>query len=549
MIGRMKRWLREHRSFEDTSGAQEYLLLRDQWHLLDGAAGNAQLRKIYFDLIFRLKPDIFCDIGANDGEAALKVRQISPACNVYAFEANPEIYKAHFSRLSKEGIQYVNVAVSDTEEEINLYAPRMLSKTWVDGEIVAASIVEPNATAKASLLRRKEDATYAEFKVQSRSLDAFFHLQDLAIDKHLFALWIDVEGAAAAVLVGAEEVLSSSAIIFIEVENYEFWKGQKKAPYICEFLMRRGFIPLARDQEYGDKQFNILFLKSRHTNILFNDLFSSNSESGKAKLLGTNAEPGRVDEEQADVFAKPFANKKPFRSLGSYLQSQVPIFIPCFNNPTYLRAMIEQLLDVGLQNLVVIDNGSEFPRHLAYLKSIEGTLTVIRERENRGPRYVYENPVYYRLIPKYFCITDPDLELNPNLPSDFLTHLIDLTQTHRVGKAGFSLDISEREKMISEPFEIGQDRCRIWEWEAKFWERPLPSGPQDIAYRASIDTTFALYNKEFFSVANYLDAIRVSGRYTCRYLPWYVDNRVPPDEAAYYRATSKYSFYRGAPPS
>lgn len=188
--------------------------------------------------------------------------------------------------------------------------------------------------------------------------------------------------------------------------------------------------------------------------------------------------------------------------------------ISTFNHPTCLRRMLDQLTCIGLHNIVVVDNASQFGPHLELLQSIEGQVSVLRCKENKGPRHLFHNAACYKQLPHYFCITDPDLEFNASLPVDFLEHLIGLTSTYRVGKAGFSLDISEPERMIAEPFQIGEQRYRIWEWEAQFWKTPLQDGLPDIACRALIDTTFALYTAE---------------------------------EAAFYQRTSRHSFYYGDP--
>jgi glycosyltransferase involved in cell wall biosynthesis len=230
-----------------------------------------------------------------------------------------------------------------------------------------------------------------------------------------------------------------------------------------------------------------------------------------------------------------------------YPLRDVPVLIPVFNNPTYLRKMIGQLRGVGLPNIIVVDNGSEYPPFLEYLDSLEEELTVVCLNENSGPRRLFRDAALYDHLPQYFCLTDPDLEFNAALPPDFLECLIDLTKKYHVGKAGFSLDISEPEKMIATPFQIGAESYRIWEWEAQFWHARLEE-KDDPAYRASIDTTFAVYNKDFFSPGNFLDGIRVAGRYTARHLPWYADHRIPSEEADFYRAASRHSFYTGTPP-
>ena len=82
-------------------------------------------------------------------------------------------------------------------------------------------------TGKTLLFLRAEDATYAEFNVRSQTLDEFFRASGHRIESSSFALWIDAEGAADKVLAGAEAVLRSVVAIFVEVEGYPFWKGQR----------------------------------------------------------------------------------------------------------------------------------------------------------------------------------------------------------------------------------------------------------------------------------------------------------------------------------
>jgi FkbM family methyltransferase len=469
---------------------------------------KTRLRILYFQLLRKLKPNACCDIGCNDGQAALLAKDAAPAAAIYAFEANPEIYQLHHGRLAAAGIHHFHLAVSDCRGEVNVFAPITLSKMWVDGALVEAAIAEPADTGKTSLLQRVEEATYREFKVPAQSLDGFFRDTGRNVQQSTFALWIDVEGAAAAVLAGAESVLASTAALFIELENFPFWKNQRTAGYVADFLEERGFVAIARDREFGDDQFNVVFLHR--------------ASMTRAGII--LAHPG-------------------------YPERELPVYIPSFNNPTYLRGMTEQLTRIGLGNIVVVDNGSEFPPQVELLRSLEQRFRIIRPKTNPGPRYFFRNAEFYAGLPQHFCITDPDLEFNPALPADFVKHLIDLTERHRIGKAGFATDISQPELMHQQQFQIGEERCHIWEWEAQSWQNPIATEDEETIYRARIDTTFAIYNKAFFDPADYLAAIRVAGPYTSRHLPWYRDHRLPADEEAFYCASSKHSFYRGTPPS
>jgi hypothetical protein len=242
----------------------------------------------------------------------------------------------------------------------------------------------------------------------------------------------------------------------------------------------------------------------------------------------------------------PTAHRSPRRygSPTSELHACIPVYVPCFNNPTYLSMMVDQLLGLGMRNIIIIDGGSTFPPMLSYLGGLPDSITLIRLTENAGPRHLFREPSNYALLPDYFCLTDPDLQFNHDLPADFLAGLIEATQKYQIGKAGFSLDISDRDTMVADDLAFGARKFKIWEWEAQFWERPLSlTAGGDQIYRAGIDTTFAVYNKKYFDPASFLDAVRIGGRYTCRHLPWYRDKRLPADEEAYYRATARFSFF------
>jgi glycosyltransferase involved in cell wall biosynthesis len=226
-----------------------------------------------------------------------------------------------------------------------------------------------------------------------------------------------------------------------------------------------------------------------------------------------------------------------FSSIWS--QTQIPIIISCFNDYTYLKKMIEQLLKFELKNIIVIDNGSSFPPLLNYLREIEGYVTVIYLKKNIGPRFFYTDETFFSLLPQYFCVTDPDLEFNKNLPTKFISYLIELTEEFKVGKAGFSLDISDIDQMVQEKFNKKVGYFKIWEWEKQFWLHLL----RDNIYRANIATTFAVYNKKYFDRNKPDIAVRVAGDYTCKHLPWYKNNKLPKEEENYYRQTNKSSYY------
>ena len=233
-----------------------------------------------------------------------------------------------------------------------------------------------------------------------------------------------------------------------------------------------------------------------------------------------------------------------FPSLASSLQVRIPIFIPCFDNPTYLQNTIRQLQALRCENIVVVDNGSSYPPMVELLSALSHEVTVVLGHENRGARHIFMVDKHYALLPELFCVTDPDLQFNPQLPEDFLASLVCLTEDYAVGKAGFSLDISDKSRLREDDFLIAGKKYKIWEWEEQFWKEPLGLlNGEDQIYRAHVDTTFAVYNKKFFRREHLYDGVRVAGKYTCQHLPWYKDTIVPEAEDTYYRRAARFGNY------
>jgi FkbM family methyltransferase len=542
-----------HRIFElrtrlrRTYAAVEYILINNLNTIAsstEGELSHQQLKDAFFDLLPRLSPTIFCDIGAHDAAIGLDVKKLLPNCAVHAFEANPEVYAAFASSQKSSGVNYHNIAVTDGIGEVTIFAPRTLSRAYIDGLVVDTPITEPAATGKTSLLKRNESATYQEFTVRATTLDAFFGDAG-TLNGERFALWIDAEGAADKVLRGAPSVLQQTAVIFIEAENFEFWKDQTASGSLARMLILHGFIPVARDREYGDKQFNILFLRTEIAEVIYPDLFDRHSKLRQCTIIDPAWEALGERSGRRGLTPQPYT-KKGVRhaSLASRFQSAIPIIIPSFNNPTYLRNMVLQLQKFRLSNIIIVDNGSTFPAMRDYLLKAENEVEVIRLRENRGPRDIFLAPENLTLLPDYFCVTDPDLEFNTALPADFVARLASLTEKHRIGKAGLSLSIADAEDMRETSFRIGDRDWKIWEWEAQFWREKIDEldGKHPV-YKASVDTTFAVYNKAHFRAETFLEGIRVAGDYTCRHLPWYKDIQIPDDEARYYARAEKFSSY------
>ncbi len=496
-----------------------------------GPASNRRLQAAFLDIAELLRPEVFLDIGANDGAASLAVRDRLPGCEVHALEANPGIHARHHERLRAGGIAYWNLALSDAPGTVTLHVPLQLARAMVDGRLVPLAVQEHPDTGKASLLRRDEAATYREERVEAVTLDAFAQAHLGAADASFppagedgrrVLLWIDVEGLAARVLAGAERLLESTAALLVEVEEFPFWQGGTDREALEAWLAARGFLALLRDTEYGDHQYNVLFVH----------------RSRLAAVLPLALEGERGLAPRRDGIAAALA-----RVTGG-AGPDIPVLVPVFETVTYARDMVRQLQERGVRRIVLIDNASIYPPMRAWLAAPGEGVSVIRCGRNLGPRHVLVDPACLAALPELFCLTDPDLWLGADLPDDFLAQLAEVTERLRVGKVGFALDISKPAELRQEPFVINGAPRRIWEWEAQFWtERAGETMGGDPVYQAAVDTTFALYNKRHFASSRPLEGVRVAGRFTCRHRPWYPDTGLPPEEAAHYARHTRDSFY------
>lgn len=504
---------------------------------VDGQTGedsNRRLRGLFLDYLQMIQPALFFDIGARDGESAETVKRLVPECRVFAFEANPRIYEQFAERHPKGGrVDYRNLALSDKAGQIELYIPRVSSEVVIDGEIVNREHHEAADTGRSSLLKRTDDgAVYDTLRVKTITLDKFCRKERIARTGPV-ALWVDVEGAASLVLAGAESTLERTEVIFIEVEGHAFWESQEKSHSVISQLLDIGFVPIARDREYHDMQFNVLLLRSDRLHHSLPQLYDHLTALTRSKSVGDQMEQltARIEVLEREI--------GPGRTSAAIYAEFMPVFIPAFNNPTVLRNIVEQLRARSFTNITILDNASTYPPMLELLDDLSRQMDVRRLGENLGPRSVFTIPALWDSMPPVFCLTDPDLAFNPEMPTDFLKKLYGLSERYKRGKVGLALDISDPHSIRDEDFLINGAKYKIWEWEAQFWATELESGVFD----APIDTTFALYNKRFFEHAEPLNALRVGGAFTCQHLPWRRDFALPLDEANYYRNTNVHSYY------
>jgi hypothetical protein len=206
----------------------------------------------------------------------------------------------------------------------------------------------------------------------------------------------------------------------------------------------------------------------------------------------------------------------------------IPVFIIAFNNPTYVSSMVEQLLKYT-SDIYIIDNCSTFPPMIKLLD--ETKVNVIRMPENYGHK-VYQRPEIQDLIKgDFYCITDPDLTLNPKLPSNFIDLFRDISIQYQKHKVGFALDHLNNIRT-----DVTFQGKTITDWEWWGWNFRIDHPILEM-YPSTIDTTFCLINKNYPD-DNGRNHIRIAGDFLCIHRPWLTNwkEELPEDELNFYKS-------------
>lgn len=233
----------------------------------------------------------------------------------------------------------------------------------------------------------------------------------------------------------------------------------------------------------------------------------------------------------------------------TYLFRNTPIFIIAFNQYTYVNNMISQLSKYS-SNIHIFDTGTTYKPLLDnYQKESNHPIWFANQKQQElGPHALLKDKKLYDLLPLFFIITDPDLLINEKIKPNFINEMKVISDATHSYKIGFAIDISEPDLFIDIKNYNGTGNTII-SWEKHFWKYPTGyTSTGDKVYRSRLDTTFALYNKNYHNLEKdpvYDDAHhRIAGTYTCKHLPFYKTPLipVPQEETDYYKqVSSKFS--------
>ena len=204
----------------------------------------------------------------------------------------------------------------------------------------------------------------------------------------------------------------------------------------------------------------------------------------------------------------------------------IPIVINNRNRYTFLKQLVDYLIEKQFTNIIIIDNKSSYPELLKYYDELKLMgINIIYLDENLGFKALEMIPIYKKIRKGYYIYTDPDVLPVSECPDDFVEYFFNLLQRYpKVQKVGFSLKIDDLPDHFDRKNEVA-------DWESALYKLRLEEG----VYEAPIDTTFALHRPlSKISTQGRYKHIRTTYPYQARHLPWYNNTMDLSDEEKYY---------------
>ena len=256
--------------------------------------------------------------------------------------------------------------------------------------------------------------------------------------------------------------------------------------------------------------------------------------------------------ENASIFLEESENIKKDYKLYTHNKSQliivknptppiIPIVIIAWNNLFFVSNFINQIKK--FQNpIIILDNNSSYKRLLEYYVTLKEELnekiTIYLLDKNYGHN-VYEEKKH--LLPDIFIMSDPDLELNENMPINFTEQLLEISIKYKKQRVGLAIKIPEREECMSD------ELYDSFGYESSHFDIIIQDDNDYKLYQANIDTTFCLINTNYKQTdrpGNEILGIRVGGVFTAKHLPWYknyIHDNISKDELDIWKRNNKSS--------
>ena len=196
-----------------------------------------------------------------------------------------------------------------------------------------------------------------------------------------------------------------------------------------------------------------------------------------------------------------------------------PIYLTNMNRLTTTKKMVEDLFRLnGNAKINIIDNASTYPPLLQWYNEVKDDVNIIKQHVNLGPWTFFYSGHFSKCPDDFYVYSDADLELNPNMPSNWQEILMDYHKRWK-RKASLVLKIDDiPENDMKKHIIHHQAVCWNPTEEENVWH-----GVTDMTF--SFDTKAAGYRYE---------SVRIGGDFACRHVPWYIDPATISEEEKYY---------------
>src|SRR5690606_14671109 len=126
----------------------------------------------------------------------------------------------------------------------------------------------------------------------------------------------------------------------------------------------------------------------------------------------------------------------------------VPVLIINYNQLFYLKQQIDFLLSRQFENIIIVDNGSNYPPLLSYYASLHkyDNITIEIMNQNNGHLVVFQNKyIQDKYCKGFYIVSDADIVPNEKLPIDFMDTLFNklIKYAYSINKIGFALKIDD----------------------------------------------------------------------------------------------------------
>lgn len=197
---------------------------------------------------------------------------------------------------------------------------------------------------------------------------------------------------------------------------------------------------------------------------------------------------------------------------------EIPIYIVNRNRLTTTKELVYWLLDSGMFNITIVDNGSTYQPLLDWYDL--GDVRVVFMNRNAGPWVIWTMKMHEIVQP--YIVTDSDIVPSVDCPKDLVARLQEVLYQNWYGKVGPSI------RLDNLPESPWREQCIAS--QKKYWERT-----ENGSYIAPIDTTFAIYKSEWIDPQPGT-ALRLAPPYSVEHRPWYTWPLT--EEEKFYRANA-----------